>query len=129
MLNELDYVIGWCVYMVAVSGCLGVFWYMTRKLPWQVFKECLRLIVAVLVLVPAVVEPTLYYAPAWLVGAFELLTGNTEQANIAFSWIGKWLAFSLLIYFFLFVISHLLSAKQTKAKHYPKNNKAEASQR
>lgn len=74
-----EYVIGWLVYMGLIVGVLAIFWWLTRPIPWLYLKQVLRLIVSAILLVPvSVPETTNLWAPAWIVGALELIFGGLD---------------------------------------------------
>ena len=51
-----DYLLAWAAYGFAALGCLLVWFQITRPL-WRALREPLRLIVAVLLLSPTIVDP------------------------------------------------------------------------
>jgi len=74
-----EYLTGWLIYMGLIIGVLAIFWWLTRAIPWLHFKQVLRLIVSAILLAPvAVPETTSLWAPAWIVGALELIFGGVE---------------------------------------------------
>lgn len=72
-MTEQDYLLAWAAYAVAALGCLLVWCRMTRWV-WRWLREPLRLVVAVLLLTPTIVEPTKeLFAPAIAVIALDVL--------------------------------------------------------
>lgn len=68
-----DYLLAWAAYGIAALGCLLVWFRMTRPL-WRPLREPLRLIVAVLLLSPTIVDPEReLFAPAIAITALDLL--------------------------------------------------------
>lgn len=68
-----DYLLAWAAYGVAALGCLLVWFRMTRPL-WRALREPLRLIVAVLLLTPTIVDPEReLFAPAIAITALDML--------------------------------------------------------
>jgi hypothetical protein len=122
MFSFEEYIIGWSVYLVAVMGILAVFWRMTRSIPWLHVKQCLRLIVATLFLVPTFVEPQAiqssfhYLSPAWIQGILQLIFSSIEKAIP----IGRLLLMSLLgvfiIYLLILIAQYFVRKKVPTAK-------------
>ncbi len=72
-MNEHDYVLAWGLYAIAALGCLLVSFLMTGWM-WRYLREPLRLVIAVLLFTPTVVDPGKeLYAPAVAVTALDLL--------------------------------------------------------
>ena len=68
-----DYLLAWAAYGVAALGCLLVWFRITRPL-WRPLREPLRLIVAVLLLTPTIVDPQReLFAPAIAITALDML--------------------------------------------------------
>lgn len=68
-----DYLLAWAAYGVAALGCLLVWFRITRPL-WRALREPLRLIVAVLLLSPTIVDPAReLFAPSIAITALDLL--------------------------------------------------------
>ncbi|SFP92229.1 MFS transporter [Pseudomonas borbori] len=72
-MTENDYLLAWSAYAVAALGCLLVWFRMTRWM-WRYLREPLRLLVAVLLFSPTVVDPAKeQFAPAIAITALDLL--------------------------------------------------------
>jgi hypothetical protein len=81
MLTETEYYLAWLVYLAATAGCLLVWWRLTR-LSHRVFSASLRILVTVMLLVPALVGPEAdTMAPALVVGVFEMLVGDADYGR------------------------------------------------
>jgi hypothetical protein len=75
-MTENDYQLAWSLYVVAALGCLLVWFRMTGWL-WRWLREPLRLLVAVLLLTPSLVDPAAeLYAPAIAMASMDLLFQN-----------------------------------------------------
>ncbi len=75
---ESDYQLAWAVYLIGAVGCLAVGFRITRWM-WRWLREIIRLVGAVLLFTPTLVDPErMLYAPAIAIGALDLLfrTGN-----------------------------------------------------
>ncbi len=80
-----EYLLAWTAYGVAALGCLLVWFRMTRPL-WRWLRESLRLIIAVLLLTPTIVDPEQeLFAPAVAITALDLLfeVGNNAWRAVA----------------------------------------------
>ncbi|QLF91786.1 MFS transporter [Pseudomonas sp. ABC1] len=73
LIFENDYSLAWTLYAVAALGCLLVWWRMTRWM-WRWLREPLRLLMAVLLLTPTILDPEQgTYAPAVAITALDML--------------------------------------------------------
>ena len=72
-MTENDYLLAWAAYGLAAIGCLLV-WYRLTGWMWRWLREPLRLLVAVLLLTPTIVDPAKdQFAPAVAITALDLL--------------------------------------------------------
>ncbi|ACO79446.1 hypothetical protein AvCA_32890 [Azotobacter vinelandii CA] len=75
-----DYLLAWTVYGIAALGCLLVWFRLTRWM-WRGLYEPLRVLMAVLLLAPTIVDPGEgLFAPAIAVTALDLLFGVDSNA-------------------------------------------------
>jgi len=75
-----EYLLAWAVYAASALGCLLVWLRMTRPL-WRWLREPLRLLVAVLLLTPTIVDPVReLFAPAVAITALDMLFGVGKNA-------------------------------------------------
>lgn len=84
-MTEQDYLLAWAVYAVAALGCLLVWMRMTGWM-WRWLREPLRVLVAVLLLTPTIVDPAReLFAPAIAITALDLLfkVGNNAWRAVA----------------------------------------------
>ncbi len=82
---ENDYLLAWSAYAVAALGCLLV-WFRLTAWMWRYLREPLRLLMAVLLLTPTIVDPGKeLFAPALAVTALDLLfkVGNNAWRAVA----------------------------------------------
>jgi signal transduction histidine kinase len=101
---ESDYLLAWSAYAVAALGCLLVWFRLTRWM-WRYVREPLRLLVAVLLLTPTVVDPAKeLLAPAVAVVALDLLfkVGNNALRAVADLAMYGMIAFALYLLFVAF---------------------------
>ncbi|MDH4582032.1 MscL family protein [Pseudomonas sp. BN415] len=72
-MTENDYLLAWAAYGVAALGCLLV-WFRLTGWMWRWLREPLRLLVAVLLLTPTIVDPAKdMFAPAVAITALDVL--------------------------------------------------------
>ncbi len=80
-----DYQLAWAIYAVAALGCLLV-WFRLTGWMWRYLREPLRLLVAVLLLTPTIVDPAKeLFAPALAITAMDVLlkVGNNAWRAVA----------------------------------------------
>ncbi len=80
-----EYLLAWSAYGIAALGCLLVWFRMTRPL-WRWLREPLRLLMAVLLLTPTIVDPAReLFAPAVAITALDVLfkVGNNAWRAVA----------------------------------------------
>ncbi|WP_330115194.1 MFS transporter [Pseudomonas sp. JS3066] len=72
-MTENDYLLAWAAYGVAALGCLLV-WFRLTGWMWRWLREPLRLLVAVLLLTPTIVDPGKdLFAPAVAITALDVV--------------------------------------------------------
>ncbi|AYF87603.1 MULTISPECIES: MFS transporter [unclassified Pseudomonas] len=72
-MTENDYLLAWAAYGVAALGCLLV-WFRLTGWMWRWLREPLRLLVAVLLLTPTIVDPAKdLFAPAVAITALDVV--------------------------------------------------------
>lgn len=84
-MTENDYLIAWGLYAFAALGCLLVWLRMTRWI-WRWLREPLRLLMAVLLLSPTIVDPVkTQFAPSVAITALDLLlkVGNNAWRAVS----------------------------------------------
>lgn len=84
-MNEEEYLLAWAAYAVAALGCMLVWLRMTGWI-WRWLREPLRLLVAVLLFTPTMVDPAReLMAPAIAITALDLLfkVGNNALRALA----------------------------------------------
>lgn len=103
-MTEQDYLLAWGIYAVAALGCLLVWFRMTGWM-WRWLREPLRVIVAVLLLTPTIVDPAKeLFAPAIAITALDLLfevgknvwRAVADLAIYGLIALGVWLIFAAL---------------------------------
>ena len=98
MLEQSEYATLWSVYLLAMVGILFVWWRMTSIIPWYIPKQVLRIVVAVLLIVPAPVslgEPE--WAPALFVWLFDVVLTQGDNAGRGLNYLLAGLAAALLV--------------------------------
>lgn len=84
-MTENDYLIAWGLYAFAALGCLLVWMRLTRWM-WRWLREPLRLLVAVLLFSPTIIDPVKEkFAPAVAITALDLMfkVGNNVWRAIS----------------------------------------------
>ncbi|MCW8157421.1 MFS transporter [Stutzerimonas stutzeri] len=82
---DSDYSLAWTLYGIAALGCL-LFWFRVTRWMWRWLREPLRLIVAVLLFTPTIVDPAKeLFAPAVAITAMDLAfkVGNNAWRAVA----------------------------------------------
>lgn len=72
MYTQEEYLYGWLLYLAGVVLIMGCGWMLTARIRWKPVRHSLRLLAAVLFLVPWYANPDMaYLAPAWIIAGFE----------------------------------------------------------
>ena len=101
MMNENDYLLAWAAYGFAALGCLLVWMRMTRWM-WRYAREPLRVLVAVLLFSPTIVDPAReLFAPAIAITAMDVLlkVGNNAWRAVADLTLYGLIAFAVYLVF------------------------------
>ncbi|MDE1168885.1 MAG: MFS transporter [Pseudomonas sp.] len=84
-MTENDYFLAWGIYAIAAIGCLLVWMRMTRWM-WRWLRQPLRLLMAVLLFTPTIVDPVKEkFAPAVAITALDVLFKNLSNGWRAMS--------------------------------------------
>ena len=79
-MTENDYQLAWGIYAVSALGCLLAWFYFTSWM-WRYLREPLRVLVAIILLTPTVVDPALdLYAPAIAITVMDMLFNISNDA-------------------------------------------------
>ena len=114
-MTENDYLIAWCLYAFAALGCLLVWMRMTRWM-WRYLREPLRLIMAVLLFSPTIIDPVKEkFAPAIAITALDLLFKVGNNAWRAISDLFMYGIIALALYL-VFVLIRLPIERAAKAR-------------
>jgi hypothetical protein len=100
-MTENDYLLAWGAYAIAALGCLLVWFRLTRWM-WRYLREPLRVLVAVLLFGPTIVDPAReLFAPAIAVTALDLIfkVGNNAWRAVADLAMYALVAFALYLLF------------------------------
>ena len=112
MFSFSEYLMVWLIYLLCVLGLLAVFWRMTRTISWLYFKQSMRLVFAILLLIPARVEEApLYWSPAWVKAILMVVFSDGEEIwkTVKLLLTGSLLA--LLVYCVLLIVLSLQSKR------------------
>lgn len=102
-MTENDYLLAWGAYALAALGCL-LAWFWFTKWMWRYLREPLRVLVAVLLFSPTLVDVTKeQYAPSIAITALDLIfkVGNNALQAIADLMLYGTLAFVAYLVFVL----------------------------
>ncbi|MFW0754440.1 MFS transporter [Pseudomonas sp. H11T01] len=102
-MTENDYLIAWGFYAFAALGCLLVWVRMTRWM-WRWLREPLRLLMAVLLLSPTIIDPVKEkFAPAVAITALDLAfkVGNNVWRAVSDLFMYSMIAFGIYLVFVL----------------------------
>ena len=114
-MTENDYLIAWGLYAFAALGCLLVWMRMTRWM-WRYLREPLRLIMAVLLFSPTIIDPVKEkFAPAIAITALDLLFKVGNNAWRAISDLFMYGIIALALYL-VFVLIRLPIERAAKAR-------------
>ncbi|WP_092458216.1 MFS transporter [Pseudomonas sp. NFACC45] len=118
-MTENDYLIAWGLYAFAALGCLLVWMRMTRWM-WRGLREPLRLLMAVLLFSPTIVDPVKeQVAPALAIVALDMLfkVGNNAWRAVSDLFMYGMIAFGLYLILVLirFPLERAASARKEKA--------------
>ncbi|AIL63121.1 hypothetical protein [Pseudomonas alkylphenolica] len=114
-MTENDYLLAWGLYALAALGCLAVGFRLTRWM-WRWLREPLRVLMAVLLLTPTIIDPVKdKFAPAIAITALDLLfkVGNNALRAAADLAMYGMIAFVL---YGLFVVLRWPLEKRAKAR-------------
>ncbi|WP_285416988.1 MFS transporter [Pseudomonas sp. efr-133-TYG-5] len=119
-MTENDYLIAWGLYAFAALGCLLVWMRMTRWM-WRWLREPLRVLMAVLLLSPTIIDPVKEkVAPAIAITALDLAfkVGNNAWRAISDLFMYGMIAFGVYLLFVLirFPIERASRARQAQAE-------------
>lgn len=108
-----EYLLAWSAYGIAALGCLLVWMRITRPM-WRWLREPLRLIVAVLLLTPTIVDPAKdLFAPAVAITALDLLF---KVGSNAWRAVADLALYGLIVFaiYAVFVVIRWLIERRTK---------------
>ncbi|KJK06169.1 MULTISPECIES: hypothetical protein [Pseudomonas] len=114
-MTENDYLLAWGLYALAALGCLAVGFRLTRWM-WRWLREPLRVVMAVLLLTPTIIDPVKdKLAPAIAIVALDLLfkVGNNALRAAADLAMYGMIAFAL---YGLFVLVRWPLQKRARAR-------------
>ncbi|NAN53018.1 MFS transporter [Pseudomonas protegens] len=102
-MTENDYLIAWGLYAFAALGCLLVWMRLTRWM-WRWLREPLRVLVAVLLFSPTIIDPVKEkYAPAVAITALDIAfkVGNNAWRAVSDLFMYGMIAFGVYLLFVL----------------------------
>lgn len=116
-MTENDYQLAWGIYAVSALGCLLAWFYFTGWM-WRYLREPLRVVAAVILFTPTVVDPTRdLYAPAIAMTVMDLLF---KVSNDAWRSVADLVMYGALVFavYLVFVLARwLLMRNKRNAKN------------
>lgn len=77
MFTQEEYLYGWLAYLIGAALLICGGWIMTARIPWRELRSLIRLLAVVTLLVPWYADTQMsYFAPAWIIAAFEGIFEN-----------------------------------------------------
>jgi len=109
-MNGLDgYLTAWLCYLLAALGLCWVAWRISSQWTWHTLKKLMRMLLVVVLFTPVNISDSgTWFVPAYLVGGYEWILGNLEQAQPALLNLGIALAVGVGILLLDVVIKKLL---------------------
>jgi hypothetical protein len=109
---ESNYLIGWCIYLLAVVGMMVVLRHLTSALQWKESVDVIKLCTLVLLLTPAKVDPEQgFWAPAFITVFME---GISQGADVAM--IRAWPILIIMVVCLLLSFSWRLYGRKRRAQ-------------
>jgi predicted permease len=115
-MTENDYQLAWGIYAVSALGCLWVWFYFTSWM-WRYLREPLRVIVAVMLFTPTVVDPARdFYAPAIAITVMDLLF---KVSNDAWRSVADLVMYGVMLFavYLVFVLVRWLMSRHKRSVH------------
>ncbi|MFV1873835.1 MAG: hypothetical protein ACMZ64_10990 [Oleiphilus sp.] len=83
-MESTSYAIAWSLYLLGAIGLTFVLWRATRNIRLRRTRRSLRALIAVILFTPINISQTgVWLAPAYLVGAYDWVLGETQRAEMA----------------------------------------------
>ena len=105
---ENDYLLAWGAYAIAALGCLLV-WFRITSWMWRYLREPLRVLVAILLFCPTIVDPAKeLFAPAVAIVALDLIfkVGSNAWRAVADLAMYGMIAFAVYLVFVAIPVSY-----------------------
>ncbi len=126
-MNENDYLIAWGLYAFAAAGCLLV-WFRLTRFMWRWLREPLRVLMAVLLFSPTIVDPVQNtFAPAIAITALDLAFKVDNNAWRAVSELLMYSILALCVYgVFVLIRWPIERARKARLAQAAANQQAQA---
>lgn len=113
---ENDYQLAWGMYAVSALGCMLAWFYFTGWM-WRYLREPLRLLAAVALFTPTLVNPASgLYAPALAITAMDLLFKDSDYLWRSVADLMMYGAFVFAVYALFVLVRVLLKSKRQAAE-------------
>ena len=123
-MTENDYQLAWGIYAVSALGCLLAWVYFTSWM-WRYLREPLRVLVAIILFTPTVVDPANdFYAPAIAITVMDLLFKVSNDAWRSAADLVMYGAMVFAVYLLFVVVRWWLARNKRSAKQVAKRQLA-----
>lgn len=127
-MTENDYLLAWGLYALAALGCLLVGFRLTGWM-WRWLREPLRVIIAVLLFTPTIIDPVKEsFAPAIAVSALDLLFKVGNNALRAASDLATYGLIAFVLYFLFVLVRWPLEKRSRERREKAEAARLEAEQ-
>ena len=126
-MTENDYQLAWGIYAISALGCLLAWFYFTGWM-WRYLREPLRVIAAIILFTPTVVDPARdFYAPAIAMTVMDLLF---KVSNDAWRSVADLVMYGGMVFavYFVFVVLRWLFTRNKRGATKTTNNRQIAEQ-
>ena len=123
-MTENDYQLAWGIYAVSALGCLLAWFYFTGWM-WRYLREPLRVLVAIILFTPTVVDPANdFYAPAIAITVMDLLFNVSNDAWRSAADLVMYGALVFAVYLLFVAVRWWLTRNKRSAKQVAKRQLA-----
>ena len=115
-MTENDYQLAWGIYAISAVGCLLAWFYFTGWM-WRYLREPLRVIAAVILFTPTVVDPARdFYAPAIAMTVMDLLFKVSNDAWRSVADLVMYGGMLFIVYFVFVLLRWLFTRNKSSTK-------------
>jgi signal transduction histidine kinase len=127
-MTESDYQLAWGMYAVSALGCLLVWFYFTSWM-WRYLREPLRVVAAVMLFTPTVVDPARdFYAPAIAITVRDLLFKVSNDAWRSVADLVMYGAMLFAVYLVFVLVRWLVTRNKRSARQVARRQAAKTAE-